>query len=224
MSYSIQVISLSDDASRRKAITSQASMAELKFRFIDAVDGRKLPAIEYFSDCKNDNFWFNRRSILTPSELGCFLSHKKSIGEFISEGKSEWLVVLEDDVLFDHSFKDYLDCCFSELDKSSLLILGGQEGLPSFKRVISSKSISKEIDIKKVRFYTHRWLYRTCCFAIHRSKAIDLLNLYSRSNFVVDDWAYVVKNAGFSGVFFTSIVRHPIDLSGSLIEEERRAK
>jgi glycosyl transferase family 25 len=41
---------------------------------------------------------------LTSGEVGCFASHFSAISEFLEGGLSEWLLVLEDDVVIDGAF------------------------------------------------------------------------------------------------------------------------
>lgn len=220
--FDIHIISLDSDEERRSEISRSLSNLNLEFSFISATDGRKLSAIDYFRSAKNRNFWFNRNQFLSPSELGCLLSHTESVRRFVESSSADWLIELEDDVSIDVNLKDFLDRSLTSLDKSSIYILGGQEGLPSFRRVILSPMPDKFSGARRVLFGTHCWLYRTCCFMVHRSVAKELLKLYESGGFVVDNWSYVKRNINCSAIRYIGIVEHPLELGFSRIEEERR--
>lgn len=219
--FDIHIISLDSDEGRRSDIARSLSNLKFDFSFISATDGRKLSAIDYFRSAKNRNFWFNRNQFLSPSELGCLLSHTESVRTFVESSSADWLIELEDDVIVDFRLKDFLDRSLSSLDESSIYILGGQEGLPSFRRVILSP-VGDESGARRVLFGTHCWLYRTCCFMVHRTVAKELLKLYESGGFVVDNWSYVKRNINCSSIRYIGVVEHPLELGLSRIEEERR--
>lgn len=216
--YRIHIISLDDDGERRGSLLPKLIERELSPLVVSAVDGRKLTALQYFKGSKNSNFWFNRRMHLTPSELGCFLSHKLSYEMFL-RSSSEWLVVLEDDVVLLDSFFDFIGLDDSGLDKESVYILGGQEGLKSFNRVLLSPF--NKYFARKVLLSTHRWIYRTCGYAIHRSRVESILALLDSETFVIDNWSYIVGNTNIEAVRYRGDIAHPLDLAGSRIECER---
>jgi GR25 family glycosyltransferase involved in LPS biosynthesis len=54
----------------------------------------RIPAIQ------GDNILVKRlNSSLTPAQLGCYLSHKRALQQFLREENEEYLVLLEDDVI-----------------------------------------------------------------------------------------------------------------------------
>lgn len=216
--YKIHVISLEDDRVRRSKLLAGLHGKGLDATVVPAVDGRKLSALEYFRSSINSNYWFNRRHHLTPSELGCFLSHKLSYEMFLETG-SDWLVVLEDDVELLPGFCSFLQSGDGDLDISSVYVLGGQEGLNSFRRVILSPFESGLG--KRVILSTHRWVYRTCAYAVHRSKIESILSLLNSKRFVIDNWSYFISHTNINNMRYRGDVAHPIDLEGSRIEQER---
>lgn len=58
------------------------------------------------------------RRHLTPGELGCYKSHHKVLSDFVADTRSDWLMVMEDDVWFDTEF----DChrLVEQLDKRGI--------------------------------------------------------------------------------------------------------
>ncbi|CAH6898506.1 Glycosyltransferase family 25 protein [Vibrio chagasii] len=217
----IVVISLIDDVERRKIIQEEFNKYQLDFEFFDAIYGKYITGGEYYSLCKNENFLFNRRVILSPGEVGCKLSHENVIRNFIYNSNSDWLVVLEDDI----SFKFDPRLLLSDLDNfdgNSIIHLGGQEGLSNSKRVVKYNKVRRSgYTVSKVCSITLRWLYRTCGYVMSREVAERVYSVYQSHNFVADDWRFLTKKANINEVLYCDVVRHPEDLSMSKIEAER---
>ena len=102
-----------------------------------------------------------------------------------------------------------------------IFILGGQDGLNSFKKVILKKN-NKSKDFRQVCMFTHRFIYRTCCYMINRNVAAQMLSLMNMTSYFVDDWNLILKNTSVQNLYYTNWFSHPIDISNSTIEEERR--
>ncbi|MFB2649031.1 glycosyltransferase family 25 protein [Shewanella mangrovisoli] len=223
--FSIVVVSMRDALSRRSLISKTLNELNLNFEFYDAVDGRSLKASLFYEKAYNSNFWFNRRSFLTPSEVGCSLSHDKVLENFITDSPFDWLVVLEDDVDLKPSFSRAITEFCSGHDSTSfdgVAILGGQEGLKS-RRLIYKAAYQ---EYNGVLFYSvpsicHRWVYRTCGYIINKNSAKKVLQLKSNLNIVADDWSFIFKRAPLENMYLTNLVVHPESLSDSSIEQER---
>ena len=69
----IYLISLEKDRERRERFTLSFPITSERVRHIQAVDGRQLDAKTYFD--KTNNFVYTNNRMMTPSELGCTLSH-----------------------------------------------------------------------------------------------------------------------------------------------------
>ncbi|WP_333497670.1 glycosyltransferase family 25 protein [Kluyvera sp. CHPC 1.2972] len=220
----IYIISLQTDLERRKNIIERLNKISCPYEFIDAIDGRQLSTKEYYSKAKNPHYWFNRRHIISPAELGCRLSHKKAIKSFLDCTDSFWLVVLEDDVSFKNSFKTVINNLDSSTNISEPLVihLGGQEGIHCRNRVLSFSSfkINKQ-KYRKIFLPTARWLYRTCGYILNRPAAELLYNLHLTDSFLADDWVYILKKTKITNLGFYDCIEHPLDLSNSTIENER---
>lgn len=219
MNVDISIVSLKKDKERRNELLKQLyRFTDKNIKVIDAVYGKELPVSEYFKlfQCKGSRWTV--RKILTPSELGCFLSHKKTLENFILN-ENDWLIVLEDDVIVTDKFESLLQLDLNNLDKRDIYILGGQDGLNCFKRVILKKNNNSEF--KRAILGTHRWICRTCCYLLHRNSAKEILQLMNATTFAVDDWPYVIKNTKIRSLQYSNYIKHPIDLSNSSIESER---
>jgi len=90
----IHIISLESSTARRDLCVGMMGAAGLPFSFFDAVDGRSLSAqakshiYDETANCER----FKRP--LSPSEIGCYLSHLK-LWEHIAEGRTPAALVLK---------------------------------------------------------------------------------------------------------------------------------
>ncbi|WP_413516854.1 glycosyltransferase family 25 protein [Photobacterium phosphoreum] len=219
MMINISIISLTNDVKKREKLLHQLEGFPDDFiKIVDAVNGKELLASEYFKLFRCKGSRWTVRKILTPSELGCFLSHKKALEEFIIS-ENDWLIVLEDDVTISNKFDNDFISNISTLNTDNIYILGGQDGLNCFNRVLLKKT--KNLEFKKTIFGTHRWICRTCCYLLHRSSAEKILNIMKKDTFAIDDWPYIIKKAKISSLQYVNYIHHPIDLSNSTIESER---
>tara|TARA_B100001059_G_C17833487_1_gene586332 strand:- start:2913 stop:3590 length:678 start_codon:yes stop_codon:yes gene_type:complete len=223
----VLTISLLKDGDRRSRFLEQFQSEGISFSFVDAVDGRSATTKEYYNHAANENYLFNRRWIISPSEYGCKASHQKALEEFIYNSDEEFLLVCEDDITIDSSLKKFikkLEGESSSLSEDDLVIhLGGQDGLANSRRLIKfSQKVIANREVFKVFPLTLRWLYRTCAYVVNRSAAQKILAVHQKHNFVVDDWAFIRKRTGISNIYFCDIVRHPDELLNSNIESERQ--
>ncbi|WP_430247862.1 glycosyltransferase family 25 protein [Providencia sp. PAZ2] len=212
----VAIISLKEHSVRRDKIAKELESQGYNSKISYAINGKNMNAHEYFCASRCETSKRKGRKYLTPSELGCFLSHKETIHDFIIHG-NEWLIVLEDDVSLINNLNKLTEKLES-LHTDSIYILGGQDGLASFKKVLF---IRQKNDTRKIIMGTHRWIYRTCCYMIHRNTALMIDQLMSKYTFMADDWGFILKNTKIKNIYFENFFSHPIDISNSTIESER---
>lgn len=98
------VINLERNTDRRISIEAQFTQAGLGFEIHAATDGARLAPSDLA--LYDEDYVFDHISrTLSPSEIGCYLSHQK-IWQRILDDKIPWAVVLEDDVLIQAALKD----------------------------------------------------------------------------------------------------------------------
>ncbi|TDT57148.1 glycosyl transferase family 25 [Enterobacter sp. AG5470] len=86
------IISLKNSDERRRSISAQAATHALDYEFIDAVNGREIPANVI-------NFLRKKESYaITPGEIGCSMSHLIAYEKLLHSG-DEHALILEDDVI-----------------------------------------------------------------------------------------------------------------------------
>jgi glycosyl transferase family 25 len=96
-SIEIRVINLERSKDRLELIASDLDSAGIKWKRLDAIELDNSSFLSYPLYNRKRALPVNSRD-LTKGELGCFLSHMAAFNEFL-DGTSEYLLVLEDDVL-----------------------------------------------------------------------------------------------------------------------------
>lgn len=96
----VYYINLDRSPERRAWFTKQAEALGLDLVRVPAVDGRELPAAEldHWRQLSEGN------KILSPGEIGCFLSHRKA-WEMVLAGEEKWAFIAEDDIHFSERIK-----------------------------------------------------------------------------------------------------------------------
>ena len=107
--FKIYIVNLKKDKNRRENIIREVEKQNLtNYEIIDAVDGNKLNQNEInnstFKNKKHLNPW---NSKMSPSQIGCALSHIKVYEKFIKT-EFEVALILEDDAIFLRDFKNNL--------------------------------------------------------------------------------------------------------------------
>lgn len=219
----IYVVSLKKDVKKRELISKTLEGFGLKYRFIDAVYGKDLSEDVLNSyRVKSVGKIHDRGYSMTPGEIGCTLSHINAYKDMLDNDLS-WACILEDDVILDERFKDFIECFnSSSLDPKSLYLLGGQNGLKERFIVKSLKNITT-VGTEKFNktIKSEQYIYRTCCYLISSCLAKKLIKLSQTSFILADDWNYLVKNSFIKNIYLSGFVEHPIDLSESLLQNER---
>src|SRR5215467_12056661 len=100
------VINMKDSDGRRAFMQEQLAALSLRYRILDAIDGRTL------SDADLDDVAPGRGvhygGLLTPGEIGCALSHLEAIRQ-IADGDSDFGAVLEDDIIITSAAAPFFD-------------------------------------------------------------------------------------------------------------------
>jgi glycosyl transferase, family 25 len=166
--------------------------------------------------------YFNLRGrLITPSELGCALSHKKAYETFLRTGDTHALI-FEDDVILDAYACSNIRHIMDKIGNfDGHLHLGGMDGLlGSFERVGGTICCDAP-PVFKVNRGDLGHLYRCVGYVISSSFAKEVVRLMEQDIFVVDDFSHVREHVQIGDYYFSNIVKHPVDLSESNIQGER---
>jgi glycosyl transferase family 25 len=119
LNLQILVISLLRSPQRREKAQSELSKTNLKWSFLDAVDGSQLQSFprEYQSHKVKRMMGFD----LTPNEIGCFLSHKNAWQACLKENQPT--LIFEDDFILLPHFEKILELLLTEFHNWQLIRL-----------------------------------------------------------------------------------------------------
>lgn len=212
----IFLVSMKDDSARRERMSAIFPNLYPNMTLVEAVDGRLLSAQDYFRYASSA--LGNHGRILAPAEVGCSLSHVKALEQFLETG-ADRAVIVEDDVLGDD---DALTGAIEDLGTipdNSLIIFGGQEGLPS-RKYIFGKPVGRS-HVFELPHYSNHHVLRTCCYGVTRASAVRIV-ASQRSSLKLADawWVFFTKKTGAT-IHFSRQLAHPTDRGDSHIESSR---
>ena len=99
-SVEVIVISLSTATERRRNMTTMLEGSSLKWSFFDAHRGPDNPVLSY--DAERVQSRFSRE--LSRQEIAVYSSHFSAMQAFLERDAADFLLILEDDVIFDIDF------------------------------------------------------------------------------------------------------------------------
>ena len=147
----IVVISDKNNEVRRQNVIKEFNKENIEFRFFDAIMANKMTKEELDVKAIKDTF-------LSPSEIGCALSHCGVYDEFLKSDKKS-IMICEDDIYFTEYFdydsllqiKEFLE----ETDEPRLVVL--QKSIYHHKRI---RSVGDNVNLYSTRnaFCTHGYI------------------------------------------------------------------
>ena len=172
----IIVISDKDNAERRENVCKEFGKHNLEFSFFDAIMANKMSKEELSTKALKDTF-------LTPSEIGCALSHIGVYKKFL-ESNQKSIMICEDDIFITEYFdKTVIEKIreFVELsDEPRLVVL--QKSIYHHKRV---QNIAENMNI-----YSARNLFCTHGYIINRAAAHNIMSIQNPVRFEIDAFKF----------------------------------
>ncbi|WP_413533424.1 glycosyltransferase family 25 protein [Empedobacter brevis] len=109
--YQTYLINLDRATKRLKLMENEFNKCEISYERISAVDAKTLDSSTYKIKNKYDRD-------LVPGEIGCYLSHVKTLETFLAS-ENEFAVIIEDDAILAEDFKSAVEHTLSIYDKLS---------------------------------------------------------------------------------------------------------
>lgn len=215
MDIPIYLVSLKQDVARREALKRRFPEAYSAFQNIGAVDGRALPAKEYFE--KTKGFYSYHKRVMTPGELGCTLSHIKALNEFLMTSSSHAMIIEDDIIGEDEDFKLIADFIKAEFKGEGIAYCGCQDGL--MNRYKYGKPICNSV--LKVAYGNRAEFSRTAAYIVSRSAAKTILSFHNENFITVADFWFELLREFKGDVYYLPVLSHPLDLVDSNIEGDR---
>lgn len=210
----IYLVSLVDDSERRTLLKKRFSSYYTAFIHIEAVDGRIMPAKEYYQ--KTLPYFMKYKKTMSPAEWGCTSSHIKALETFLQTDEP-YALILEDDVIGNDQNLEEIAELATELGADSLLLCGAQEGI-SQKYQLGRRLTDKRI--YEVHRFSYPFVFRTCCYVVTRTSAQQILDYHASCLTLADRWDEFFKNTE-TKIYYANILKHPKELSDSHIEADR---
>ena len=207
------VISLKSDEARREKLKERFKNYG-EFKLVEATDGRAMSAKEYYGYALASLEAYGR--LLSPSEVGCSLSHARAYEEFLKSDAS-FALILEDDVIGDESGIKKAFETAAKMDEGSALVCGAQDGLEG-RFSAFGKKLDEDFWLVSKRSYGT--IYRAAAYVLDRRAAEKILQTHKKALCVADFWQILLLKNGLK-MYFSDIFAHPLDLSGSNIQAER---
>lgn len=156
--FKIYVVNLKKDKDRRKNIINEIEKQNIKdYEIIDAINGNELNDKELNNASYKDKNLINPWNIkMSPSQVGCALSHIKIYKKFI-ETEYNLALILEDDAVFVQNFSEEIKKLIIKNIKYKKQILLLSE-LKEFFSKPMDKNNSHEIVNVTNAFFTHSYI------------------------------------------------------------------
>ena len=210
----IYLISLEQDQQRRIELAERFPQNYPKMLWIKAINGKKLPAKDYFY-CAQQYFNIHKK-LITPSEVGCTLSHIKALETFL-ESDDEYCLILEDDVIGCDKDITYIMSLVTNNKINDFVLCGGQDGLNFLKYIMAKKNID---NLYFLPIFSMKFLFRTCSYIVNKKTARYIIKKQKKKLEIADAWYEIFKKSNIS-LSYLNLLNHPEDLSNSHIENER---
>ncbi|WP_303852221.1 glycosyltransferase family 25 protein [Seleniivibrio woodruffii] len=212
----IYLVSLEQDSDRREKLKSMFPSFYNLFNLINAVDGRKVSAKDYYTN--TFGYFLRNRTIMSPAEFGCTLSHIKTLETFLKT-EQQYALIFEDDVLGRDCDINAVLNILPSIPENTVLICGGQDGIKTNKYIYGKKAFHEHV--YKIHPLSYKYVFRTCCYAVTRKSAYEIVKYHESKLTLADKWSEFFRD---NDIFLCYIecFSHPRDLSNSHIEQDRK--
>lgn len=209
------LVSLKNDELRRNIFSTLFEKNYSSIRLIYAINGKNIKSSIYFEYLKK--YYLSYCKIITPSELGCTLSHINILKNFLSTAHSHALI-LEDDVRGGDEDILKVEEITKILPENSIVILGGQQGLGFNKYIYGKTYINK--NLYKISNFSMKFISRSCCYLVDKKSAATIVEKLENNLEIIDHWHKIFRQSNVK-FYYYPLFEHPIELSSSNIEQER---
>lgn len=213
----IYFISLEKDIKKRENLAKLFKKYFIHMKWIKAINGKELSTIDFYT--KQTNYYKKNRQLISPSEIGCLMSHIKTLEAFLSTSK-KYALIFEDDIIGTDADIEKILVALQYFDEDCFIYCGGMDGRNSSKYIFGKRQIAKNIFV--LPDFSKKHLWRTCSYLVDKKSAKKILDLYNTYSMVADSWGELIDKK--TATFATNIFHHPSDLVDSNIENERSLK
>lgn len=214
------VISLNTSSTpANAALATRLAACGMTPAFIRAVSGKTMDPVEYYLQIQA--YHRARGLIISPSELGCTLSHRAACEALLATSQPG-AFIFEDDVCLhgqdEQAFRQVMALGSSGFD---FIHLGGMDGHEASRDRMRADLVHAKPPVFSLELDDLHMLMRTAGYWISRSLAEQLVRL---PPFLADDYVYLREKLALQRLYYCDLVSHPIAMTTSTIESERSAR
>jgi glycosyl transferase family 25 len=217
------IISLHDrNTERNSRLASLLERNGHVVSFVKAIRGGEFDAYTYYAKIQ---FYFRLTGkLISPAELGCALSHGEAYKALCSSDEPRALILEDDAILDDEACKRLSLLLSLEIESDSFIHLGGMEGFESSLR--NARGILRYHAPRVFEIPSHDlcYIFRAVGYIVWRHAAENLTRTLLEHPFIIDDFVHFKNVSQIRRVYFAQVVRHPLDMTKSSIENERQLK
>jgi GR25 family glycosyltransferase involved in LPS biosynthesis len=183
----IKVVNLKRRPDRKEQVTKVLNDAGVKdFDIVEAVDGKEIkPTLELAKLFKGNDFG-NRRGV-----IGCALSHYNLWKALIVDPKTNYYVILEDDIKVVADFSKKIECLKPAFEKEDYILLG-YSMFQKFRDATKETYVTQSDTIKIADLNYNLYIGGTFCYSINK-KGAKLLVDYISQNGIKHGIDYIMK-------------------------------
>lgn len=207
----IFVISLIGDVERRAQLKDNFVQYYNKFNFFNALN----------AECAKNKLLDdeeNKELNMTLPEIACALSHKAVLETFILSG-DDYILIMEDDMIGRDENIEQIMRIKCILPKGSILIAGSLDSLKCFKSLYGILIDEKESLYKIPKLY-YEYIAGACSYLISCQVAKQIVEKHKQSLERADQWGKLLNQCQY--VYYSPILKHPVDLKNSHLEQSRK--
>lgn len=168
----IFVVNLARRPERMAFVERQFASLGIAFERIDAVDGEKFSSEERRKAVSDFRWWCAQGYKARTGEIGCALSHRKTLGKVVGGGLP-CACIIEDDVTLGEGFK-------AALESVERFVTDSTE--PKAVLLTSCEAAREE------GFVKIPWAHSSGCYVVNQESAKRLLSVTSPLTSTIDDW------------------------------------
>src|SRR5262245_59818324 len=177
------------------------------------IDGRALSAAEYYKIIVRA--YANHGQILTPSEVGCALSHLRMLEGFLNSNE-QIAIIFEDDVLIREQSIEMLQMALEFVRQSDILVACSQQGADYPVRGLRLAGRTECYEVQK---NDRSVVKRTCAYVVGRDAAKHILCVQNEGLWPADEFRVLCPDSG--RLLLCNAFSHSPTNKSSNIENER---
>src|SRR5262249_20996137 len=154
------------------------------------IDGRALSAAEYYKIIVRA--YAKHGQILTPSEVGCALSHLRMLEGFLNSNE-QIAIIFEDDVLIQEQSVEILLMALQFVGQSDILVASSQ---PRSEYPIRGLRLAERTECYEVHKNDRGVVKKTCAYVVGREAAKHILRVQNEGLRPADEFRVLCPDKG----------------------------